>query len=759
MTLFWHNHFATSQQKVRSLQLMYRQNALLRREALGNFATLLRGIAKDPAMLVYLDNAGNRRQAPNENFAREVMELFTLGEGHYTEHDIKEAARAFTGWSLDRESGDFTYRRMWHDFGEKTVFGRTARMDGDDVIDLLLARAETAQFIVAKVWREFVSPTPQPAEVTRWAGVLRDARYEMKPLLRAVLMSDAFWSDAHRGALVKSPVELVAGTLRTFEIHPADLRPAVFACAALGQNLFSPPNVKGWPGGEAWIDSSTLLARQQFIDRVFRGSDPMATTVAMRTPAPVQGQGGAAVRRMLERGMADYVFDADRFGGALGAKGGARLQSLVLAYPPVGAMPEEAPVGDRVRALVADVLLPAQMTYGRRDFLRLAALAPLAGSSAFAAALAGPARKLLVLVELRGGNDGLNTVIPFNDPRYAALRPRIAIPREQVVQLTQDAGLHPSLEKLRALWDARELAIVQGVGYPQPNLSHFRSIEIWDTASRSDEYLDAGWLARAFSRSPSPASFAADGVVVGSGSMGPLAGGSARCIALTDPAQFLRNARLARGEGEATNAALAHILRVQRDVRASAEKITAERRFETPFPAGAFGNSVNTAAQLAANEAGVSVVRLSLGSFDTHANQLGPARQPAAPARGGLVRPARSAPRERPLEPDGDRHVRGIRPPCPRKPERRHRPRHRRGPFHPGGRGERRPLWGRARAGSPGWRGQPAPCRGLSRLLCDLPRALVGRRFQAGPGRPFRYLADPLKYFKSHRQVIESPSC
>ena len=263
------------------------------------------------------------------------------------------------------------------------------------------------------------------------------------------------------------------------------------------------------------------------------------------------------------------------------------------------------------------------MTYDRRNFLKLAALAPLAGSPAFAAALTQPARKLLVLVELRGGNDGLNTVIPFNDPRYAALRPRIGIARDQVVQLTEQTGLHPSLEKMRALWDARELAIVQGVGYPQPNLSHFRSIEIWDTASRSDEYLDAGWLARTFARSPSPASFAADGVVVGAGSMGPLAGGNARCIALTDPAQFLRNARLARGEGEAGNAALAHILRVQRDVRASAEKITAERRFETAFPAGAFGYSVNTAAQLAANEAGVSVVRLSLGSFDTHANQSG----------------------------------------------------------------------------------------------------------------------------------------
>jgi uncharacterized protein (DUF1800 family) len=351
MALFWHNHFATSQQKVRSVQLMYRQNQLLRREALGNFATLLRGIAKDPAMLVYLDNAGNRKQAPNENFAREVMELFTLGEGNYTEHDIKEAARAFTGWSLDRDAGEFTYRRIWHDYGEKTVFGRTARMDGDDVLDALLAREETARFIAAKLWREFVSPAPQAREVSRWAQQWREARYEMKPLLRVVLTSEAFWSTAHRGALVKSPVDLVAGTLRTFDIHPADLRPAVFACAALGQNLFAPPNVKGWPGGSAWIDSATLLARQQFIDRVFRGSDPLATPVAMR---PAQQQRGAAMRRMLERGMVDYAFDADRFGAMLGAKGAERLDSLVLAYPAVAAMPAGAPMEERVRALVAD---------------------------------------------------------------------------------------------------------------------------------------------------------------------------------------------------------------------------------------------------------------------------------------------------------------------------------------------------------------------------------------------------------------------
>jgi uncharacterized protein (DUF1501 family) len=264
------------------------------------------------------------------------------------------------------------------------------------------------------------------------------------------------------------------------------------------------------------------------------------------------------------------------------------------------------------------------MTMDRRAFLKLASAAPLAGVNGLARAAATPeSRKLLVLVELRGGNDGLNTVIPYDDPQYARLRPRLGVARDQVVRLTERAGLHPSLEKLLAPWEARELAIVQGLGYPQPNLSHFRSIEIWDTASKSDEYLDAGWLARAFALSPSPSTFAADGVVVGPGAMGPLAGGSVRAIALTNPEQFLRNARLAKGGGESSNPALAHILRVERDVLLSAERLHAGRKFTTEFPAGAFGNAVHTAAQLAANEAGIAVVRLSLGSFDTHANQQG----------------------------------------------------------------------------------------------------------------------------------------
>ncbi|APV51203.1 Twin-arginine translocation pathway signal sequence domain-containing protein [Betaproteobacteria bacterium GR16-43] len=260
----------------------------------------------------------------------------------------------------------------------------------------------------------------------------------------------------------------------------------------------------------------------------------------------------------------------------------------------------------------------------RRDFLRYSAAVPLLGtwgSVAFAAP-AGGTRNLLVLVELKGGNDGLNTVVPYADPAYRRLRARTAIERDAVLQLTPDAGLNPGLEKLMPVWSAKQLAIVQGLGYPQPNLSHFRSIEIWDTASKSEEYLDDGWLARAFARSPSPASFAADGVVVGAADMGPL-NGAGRAIALTNPEQFLRNARLARDAGATKNASLAHILRVEREIVQSAEKLDAGRRFETAFPTGPFGNAIRTAAQLAANPAGIAVIRVTLGGFDTHANQLG----------------------------------------------------------------------------------------------------------------------------------------
>jgi uncharacterized protein (DUF1501 family) len=257
----------------------------------------------------------------------------------------------------------------------------------------------------------------------------------------------------------------------------------------------------------------------------------------------------------------------------------------------------------------------------RRDFLASSLAVLLAPR--LVAAQGGGYRRLLVLIELKGGNDGLNTVVPFADPRYPELRPRLALRRDEVLQLDHRFGLHPALKPLLALWQARELAIVQGLGYEDPNLSHFRSIEIWDTASRADQYLADGWLGRAFAAHPAPAEFAADGVVVGGHDMGPLAGSAARTIALANPAQFQRQARLANPTGARRNAALAHILKVEADIAGAARHLSAETQFRTEFPRGAFGNAVQTAAQLAANPAAVGAIRLSLGGFDTHQNQPG----------------------------------------------------------------------------------------------------------------------------------------
>ena len=227
--------------------------------------------------------------------------------------------------------------------------------------------------------------------------------------------------------------------------------------------------------------------------------------------------------------------------------------------------------------------------------------------------------RLLVLVELKGGNDGLNTLVPFADPAYPRLRPRLALKREEVLQLDERLGLHPSLAALLPLWQAGELALVQGVGYPDPNLSHFRSIEIWDTASGSSETLGEGWLARAFAGAPVPPHFAADGVVVGGQENGPLAG--SRSIAFSNPGQFLRRARLATPLRAAGPAALAHVLKVEADIVQAANKMAGGAVQLEGFPAGELGNSLRVAAQVLAGGAKVAAIKVSLNGFDTHQNQ------------------------------------------------------------------------------------------------------------------------------------------
>lgn len=242
---------------------------------------------------------------------------------------------------------------------------------------------------------------------------------------------------------------------------------------------------------------------------------------------------------------------------------------------------------------------------------------------ALCATSATPYERLLVLVELKGGNDGLNTVVPYTDRDYYALRPRIAIPREQVLPLDQRAALHPSMRALMPLWKAGELAVIQGVGYPKPNLSHFRSIDIWDTASDADEYLQQGWVARAFVRNPPPAEFVADGLILGSQEPGPLSGNAVRTLALDQPQRFLRQAKLASDSGRARNAALEHILKVEHDVLQAASRLSLDLELKTVFPSGAFGNALKTAAQVIGGDGQVAAVKISLSGFDTHGNQVG----------------------------------------------------------------------------------------------------------------------------------------
>ena len=351
MVLFWHNHFVSSLQKVRSPVLMYRQNVLLRKHALGYFGDLLHAVAKDPAMVIYLDSASNRKAQPNENFAREVMELFTLGEGNYGETDVKEAARAFTGWSLDLDTGEFVVRPQIHDDGVKTVLGRDGNFDGDAVLDILLAQPQTAEFIVAKMWREFVSPTPVPAEVKRIARMFRDNRYNIKVALRALLTADAFYAPENRAVLVKSPIDLIVGTLRQFGVETGELRPFLLVARQLGQDLFAPPNVKGWAGGETWINSATLLQRKQLLETLFRAQEMRQAAAMNRAPGDMARAGDG--RERVVRAMADVHFDGDKWLSQF-RSGDPLPVKVVLAADPLSPPPATAQGADLLRQLVLD---------------------------------------------------------------------------------------------------------------------------------------------------------------------------------------------------------------------------------------------------------------------------------------------------------------------------------------------------------------------------------------------------------------------
>jgi uncharacterized protein (DUF1800 family) len=257
MAFFWHGHFAS-----RNINIFYQQGLLdvIRQNALGSFRDLLHEVSKSAAMLNFLNANQNRKDHPNENFAREVMELFTMGRGNYTETDVKEAARAFTGWGANLR-GEFTFRRFQHDDGNKTVLGKTGSFDGDNVLDILLEQKQTARFITQKIYRFFVNDTIDK-EKTEWlANRFYQSDYNISQLMDDIFTSDWFYQDKNIGAHIKSPIELIAGIRRILPMQLENAEAQLLLQRVLGQVLFYPPNVAGWPGGKSWIDSSTLMMR------------------------------------------------------------------------------------------------------------------------------------------------------------------------------------------------------------------------------------------------------------------------------------------------------------------------------------------------------------------------------------------------------------------------------------------------------------------------------------------------------------------
>lgn len=258
MTLFWHGHFTTAYPKTGNPILLLEQNQLFRTNAIGNFKDLVKAVSRNPAMIYYLDGEVNRKGKPNENYARELMELFTIGIGNYTEQDVREAARAFTGWGVRGRS--FFFDASSHDNDTKTFMGQTGNFDGDDIINIILSHPASGQFIVSKLWNYFVYLNPAPSVIQNLAQIYFVNNYELKPVLRAMFNSPEFLSAQAYRALSKSPTQFVIGAIRQLGIINLGTQ-VVNNITAVGQELFNPPTVKGWDDGVSWFNSALFFNR------------------------------------------------------------------------------------------------------------------------------------------------------------------------------------------------------------------------------------------------------------------------------------------------------------------------------------------------------------------------------------------------------------------------------------------------------------------------------------------------------------------
>ncbi len=344
MTLFWHGHFATSDRKVKNPYAMYVQNMLFRKLCLGNFHEMLLAVSKDPAMIVWLDNQQNRKGKPNENYAREIMELFTLGIGNYTEKDIKEAARAFTGWQAPATG--FFFNKGQHDYGEKTFFGETGKFNGDDIVRILVEQKATSQFLARKLCKFFVADEPDEALVQRIGQVYMDSNYSVKSMLRAIFTDEVFLSNKAYHAKIKSPAEYVIGTLKLLQINELDAG-IPKAMEKMGQSLFMPPNVKGWDGGAAWIATDKMMQRFNFASKM--STERFSEVLRQSTPLQIVEKQGLNNSKQIVEYFLALMLDSDV---------PASTQKRLVAYVasdingnPVDRIPDEKTLDAKLRGL------------------------------------------------------------------------------------------------------------------------------------------------------------------------------------------------------------------------------------------------------------------------------------------------------------------------------------------------------------------------------------------------------------------------
>jgi uncharacterized protein (DUF1800 family) len=310
LTLFWHGHFTTSFREERVALLLWEQNELQRKMAAGNFREFVHAISRDPAMLDYLNNNQNRKGHPNENYAREVMELFTLGIGNYTEDDVKEGARAFTGWMHDGDQ--FVFNRRQHDDGAKKFLGKIGNFNGDDVIEIILAHPACPKFISSELFAYFAYPDPDAGLVAGLSSVFREGKLELRPLLRTIFMSRAFYSPKSIGVQIKSPVQLVVGTLRMLGAQVPPVKMMFGPLNLMGQVPLMPPNVKGWPGGRSWINASTLFARYNTAVRLAAGKLSLGSIPdpSQNAPAFVDALLARLIQRPIDQAARQILIDA-----------------------------------------------------------------------------------------------------------------------------------------------------------------------------------------------------------------------------------------------------------------------------------------------------------------------------------------------------------------------------------------------------------------------------------------------------------------